>query len=164
MATPPNCSDRTSRRGLAQVLRLFGPDARGLYVDSGVCSWSSEPAQPLRAGKKRGGAVPRNVEEFRAQVPLTTYDDYLLSRDGPTPRACSRTYVWARTSAVPRSTPASGRPTPVRWSPRSASLLWPRLFWPGAARVWVGPRRHPPLHAGAPPLYRVRSSRGLVQG
>ena len=48
-----------------------------------------------------GGAVPRDVEEFRAQVPLTTYDDYLpylasqTEAEGLFP---GETYVWARTS------------------------------------------------------------------
>jgi hypothetical protein len=51
--------------------------------------------------KLLGGAAPRSVEEFRAQVPFTTYDDYLPYLDSQTDREGvfpGKPYIWARTS------------------------------------------------------------------
>ena len=103
------------------------------------------------------GARPRTLEEFRPQVPLTTYGDYapyLLegreevlpasTRASGFPSASERTAPWARLSspswflppvaAEATSTLASGRRSCMHWprlpTPPAAGVAWPKRSFP----------------------------------
>ncbi|HHX45742.1 MAG TPA: GH3 auxin-responsive promoter family protein [Chloroflexi bacterium] len=69
--------------------------------------------------KLLGGAVPRTMEEFRAQVPLTTYEDYspyLATQTDAEGIFPSETYVWARTSG-------RSEENTCKWAPYSREMV-----------------------------------------
>ena len=127
---------RIQRRLLSEQLELLERCELGRYIMS--------------------GAAPYNVEEFREQVPLTTYDDYapylLAKREDVLPK---RPALWQYTSGK------SGE-YPFRWAPVTAeqlreieSLLFAMLFFSGCKqRNEIAFKKHTKfLYGMAPPPY-----------